>query len=90
MIDSVKATVDSLAVMQDEIAKARGAGQLLKELPDEQKRLRKIRRDAVLKLRSEKVSYRKIAAALGISLARVQQIEAGETGRDTRGASAEE
>lgn len=90
VIDSVKTTVDSLAVMQDEIAKARGAGILLKALPDEQKRLREIRREAILNLRAQKVSYRKIAAALGISLARVQQIEAGETGRATRGAAAEE
>ena len=89
VIDSVKTTVDALAVMQDEIAKARRAGRLLKELPDEQKRLRQIRRQAVLNLREQKVSYRKIASALGISLARVQQIEAGETGRDTRGTSSE-
>jgi DNA-directed RNA polymerase specialized sigma24 family protein len=90
VVDTVKATVDSLATMQDPVAQAQRAGRLLKELPGEQARLRKIRRDAVLTLRAQKVSYRKIAKDLGISLARVQQIEAGERGRETRGVPFEE
>lgn len=84
MIDLVKETVDSLKAMDDDIAKAKGAGELLKGLPDEQKRLREIRRDAVIRLRSQKVSYREIAKSIGVSLARVQQIEVEETGRSTR------
>lgn len=90
MIDSVRETVDSLAAMADDIAKARGAGELLKSLPDEQKRLRKIRYEAVVRLRKQKVSYRKIADGIGVSLARVQQIEAEETGRSTRKKAADE
>ncbi len=84
MIDSVKATVDSLSAMDDDIAKAKGAGALLKSLPEEQQRLRKIRHEAVIRLRARKVSYRDIAKGIGVSLARVQQIEAEETGRSTR------
>jgi len=84
VIDSVKETVDSLNAMDDDIAKAKGAGALLKSLPEEQQRLRKIRHEAVLRLRARKVSYRDIAKGIGVSLARVQQIEAEETGRSTR------
>lgn len=84
VIDSVKATVDSLNAMDDDIAKAKGAGDLLKSLPEEQQRLRKIRYEAVVRLRARKVSYRDIARGIGVSLARVQQIEAEETGRATR------
>lgn len=90
MIDSVRETVDSLDAMADDIAKAKGAGELLKSLPDEQQRLRKIRHEAVVRLREQKVSYRKIADGIGVSLARVQQIEAEETGRSTRKKAASE
>ncbi|MDX2702177.1 hypothetical protein PV350_04860 [Streptomyces sp. PA03-6a] len=90
MLDAVKVTVEGLAAADDLIAKARGAGVLLSGLPEQQAELRKIRQDAVVGLRAEKVSYRKIAAALGISVARVQQIEAGERGRSTRGVAPEE
>jgi hypothetical protein len=33
----------------------------------------------VIAMRGQKVSYRKIAQTLGVSVARVQQIESGET-----------
>jgi DNA-directed RNA polymerase sigma subunit (sigma70/sigma32) len=84
VIDSVKETVDSLDAMDDDIAKAKGAGALLSSLPEEQQRLRKIRHEAVVRLRARKVSYRDIAKGIGVSLTRVQQIEAEETGRSTR------
>lgn len=84
VVDSVKATVDSLGAMDDDIAMAKGAGVLLKSLPEEQQRLRKLRHEAVVRLRARKVSYRDIAKGIGVSLARVQQIEAEETGRSTR------
>ncbi len=89
VIDSVKETVNSLVAMDDDFAKAKGAGALLKSLPEEQQRLRKIRHDAVVRLRADKVSYREIARRIGVSLARVQQIEAEETGRSTRRKAAE-
>ncbi|BBA98302.1 hypothetical protein RVR_4435 [Actinacidiphila reveromycinica] len=85
VVNAVKDAVDSLEALSDEPERqALGAGMLLAAWPDQQKRLRQLRQDAVRKLRAEKVSYRKIAAMLRISVARVQQIEAGETGRDGR------
>lgn len=73
--------VDSLEALDDPAERARKAGRLLAELPDQQARLRKIRQAAVVTLRARDVSYRQIAAQLGISLARVQQIERGERGK---------
>lgn len=77
-------TVDALDAMEDPVEQARRAGHLLAIWPQEQARLRQIRQKAVISLRAEKVSYRKIAAALGISLARVQQIEAGARGKKAK------
>jgi DNA-directed RNA polymerase specialized sigma24 family protein len=86
VLDAVRGVVDSVAELDDPLAKARKAGRLLAEWPEQQARLRAIRQDAVIALRAQQVSYRQIAKALGISLARVQQIEVGERGRGTRGA----
>ncbi|MET7933467.1 helix-turn-helix domain-containing protein [Streptomyces sp. NPDC005322] len=73
--------VDSLEAMEDPAERARKAGRLLAELPNQQSRLREIRQAAVVAMRAQKISYRQIAKTLGISLARVQQIEAGERGK---------
>ncbi|MCZ4513493.1 hypothetical protein O3Q52_36180 [Streptomyces sp. ActVer] len=90
VIEAVRATVDSLVEEDDDVATALDAGKLLKSLPEEQKRLRKIRHDAVVRMRARKMSYREIAKAIGVSLTRVQQIEAEETGRSTRRKVADE
>ncbi|MET9592119.1 hypothetical protein ABZY45_14355 [Streptomyces sp. NPDC006516] len=76
-------TVDSLEAVDDPAERARRAGQLLAAWPAQGARLGEIRQTAVMALGAQDppVSYRKIATALGISLARVQQIEAGERGR---------
>ncbi|MFF3190527.1 hypothetical protein [Streptomyces misionensis] len=73
--------VDSLEALDDPAERARKAGRLLAELPDQQARLRQIRQAAVVAMRAQNISYRQIAAKLGLSLARVQQIEAGERGK---------
>lgn len=73
--------VDSLEAMDDPAECARRAGKLLAEWPQQHARLREIRQRAVVAMRGQGVSYRKIAQELGISLARVQQIEAGARGR---------
>ncbi|MFE0036811.1 hypothetical protein [Streptomyces sp. NPDC059015] len=78
-------TVDSLAELDDPAERARRAGRLLAEWPAQGSRLREIRQAAVVAMRAENVSYRQIAKTLGISLARVQQIEAGERGRKAKG-----
>lgn len=73
--------VDSVQAVQDPIDQAVRAGELLALWPEQQARLREIRQQAVLRMRADKVSYRSIAKMLGISLARVQQIEAGMRGK---------
>jgi DNA-directed RNA polymerase specialized sigma24 family protein len=76
--------VDSLEGLEDPAERAKRAGKLLAAWPDQGSRLRKIRQEAVVAMRAEKVSYRDIAKKLGISLARVQQIEAGERGKKAK------
>jgi hypothetical protein len=73
--------VDSLEALEDPAERAQRAGRLLAEWPAQGSRLREIRQEAVVAMRANKVSYRQIAKTLGISLARVQQIEAGERGK---------
>lgn len=73
--------VDSLEELEDPAERARRAGALLAAWPAQGSRLREIRQEAVAAMRAQKISYRQIAKTLGISLARVQQIEAGERGR---------
>lgn len=73
--------VDSVQAIQDPRDQAIRAGELLALWPEQQSRLREIRQEAVLRMRADKVSYRSIAKMLGLSLARVQQIEAGVRGR---------
>lgn len=77
----VLGVVESLEVLDDPAERARRAGRLLAELPDQQARLRRIRQEAIAVMREQNVPYRQIAAQLGLSLARVQQIERGERGR---------
>jgi DNA-binding transcriptional regulator YiaG len=77
-------TVDSLEAVEDPAERARRAGRLLAEWPEQHTRIREIRQAAVLAMREQEISYRKIAAVLEISVARVQQIEAGERGRASR------
>lgn len=90
VVNAVKDAVDSLAALGDDPARqALGAGMLLATWPEQQTRLRQLRQEAVRRLRAQKVSYRKIAAMLQISVARVQQIESGETGRSGRAKGAQ-
>lgn len=76
--------VDSLEALEDPAERAKRAGALLAAWPVQGSRLREIRQEAVAAMRAQSVSYRQIAKTLGISLARVQQIEAGERGRKAK------
>lgn len=76
--------VDSLEELEDPAERAKRAGRLLAEWPTQGSRLREIRQEAVVAMRAQNVSYRQIAKTLGISLARVQQIEAGERGKKAK------
>lgn len=75
------AAIQRLKRLEDPVIQGREASRLLKDWQEHQPQLRDLRRSAVLAMRAQRppVSYRKIAAAIGVSVARVQQIEVGET-----------
>ena len=72
--------LDAVEAMTDPLARARVISSLLKDLTERNKRLKEQRREVVLNLREQKVSYRKIATALGVSAGTVQDIERGYSG----------
>lgn len=78
MIDAMNA-VDAIA---DPEARAKAISEVLADQAARAKRWRDDRRKVVLDLRAQvpAVSYRKIAALLGVSLRTVQDIEAGYSG----------
>lgn len=74
-------TVGSLEALEDPADRARRAAKLLAEWPVQSARLREIRQQAVIAMRKEGLSYRKIAEMIGVHFTRVKQIELGERGR---------
>lgn len=68
-----------LAEQGDTIQRAKDVGAALQAIPDLQKWLREIRREAVLEMRDGGLSHARVAAELGISRARAQQITEGRT-----------
>lgn len=90
MIDALNA----VEAMADPLERARAIGEVMADQAERGKRWREMRREVVLEMRAQKppVSYRKIADALGIGLATVQDIERGYTGsgKDRPRAKAEE
>ncbi|MGW1353026.1 helix-turn-helix domain-containing protein [Streptomyces sp. NPDC002409] len=72
--------LDELVAMTDPAAQARAISQVLRRQPASTKVLKEIRRQYVLQQRAEGVSYRKIAAEMGVSLATVQDVERGYSG----------
>lgn len=75
--------VDALASLEaipDPLLRAQAISQVLADHAERAPRLRELRREAVLQMRAEKVSLRKIAGLLGISLGAVQDIERGHSG----------
>lgn len=78
-VETVRRAVEALRAEADPAIRGKEASDLLQAWSDQQPGLRELRREAVIAMRGQKVSYRKIAQTLGVSVARVQQIESGET-----------
>lgn len=78
MIDAMEA----VEAMTNPAERAKAISEVMADQADRGKRWREMRRQVVLDMRAQTppVSYRKIAAALGIGLATVQDIERGYTG----------
>lgn len=73
----VEDLVSGVAAIDDPVDRFKRAGSLLAVWTDQQKTLSNVRQAVVVELRSQEVSYRKIAKMLGVSPVRVQQIEKG-------------
>ena len=78
MIDAMNA----LEAMTDPLERAKAIGEVMADQAKRGKRWREMRRQVVLDLRAQTppMPYRKIADALGVGLATVQDIETGYTG----------
>lgn len=74
--------MDAVEAMTDPEQRAKVIGEVMADQAERGKRWREMRRQVVLDMRAQEppVSYRKIAAALGVGLATVQDIERGYTG----------
>ncbi|GHA95381.1 hypothetical protein GCM10010330_56920 [Streptomyces tendae] len=74
--------MDAVEAIADPEARAKAIGEVLADQEARAKRWREQRREVVLEMRAQDppVSYRKIAARLGVSLRTVQDIEAGYSG----------
>ncbi|MYR58288.1 hypothetical protein GTY54_19305 [Streptomyces sp. SID625] len=74
--------MDAVEAIPDPEKRAQAISAVLADQAARAKRWREDRRQVVLELRGQQppVSYRKIAAMLGVSLRTVQDIEAGYTG----------
>lgn len=73
----VFAALDDVAAMPDPLSRARAISQVLKDQTERNKQFYALRREVVLRLRAQKMPYRKIAAELGVALGTVQDIERG-------------
>src|SRR5690606_13347746 len=63
--------------IEDPVQRAVAISEVLRDYEKRAPRLRDLRREAVLAMRAEGISYRKSAARLGVSLGAVQNIERG-------------
>ena len=79
-VQRVLNALDDVESMTDPIARARGVSKLLKDQTERNPRLKEYRAQVVRDLRDQKVSLRKIAAQVGVSLGTVQDILRGHTG----------
>lgn len=73
--------IDALREIADPTARAREVGAVLKNLPDRNKELKRLRQAAVMEMLShEEATYRSVADELGIHFTTVQSIVKGHSG----------
>ncbi|MGY1498567.1 hypothetical protein ACW4TU_18540 [Streptomyces sp. QTS52] len=74
--------MDAVEAMTDPEQRAKAIGEVMADQAQRGKRWREMRRQVVLEMRAQDppVAYRRIAQALGVGLATVQDIERGYTG----------
>ncbi|MCG5460864.1 helix-turn-helix domain-containing protein [Micromonospora sp. MED01] len=74
------ADIDDVEQITDPAERARQAGVRLAAVPGWQARLRKIRQEAVVEMKTRGMSYADIAKELGLHRNRIQQILEGRPG----------
>lgn len=72
--------LSQVEAIEDPIERAVAISEVLADHEKRAPRLRDLRREAVLAMRADGVSYRRIAARLKVSLGTVQNIERGHAG----------
>lgn len=72
--------LSEVEAITDPVERAVAISEVLSDHDKRAPRLRELRRQAVLQMRAEGTSYRKIAARLKVSLGTVQNIERGHAG----------
>lgn len=85
MTEEAQRVIDAMNAVEaitDPLQRAKAISEVMADQAERSKRWREMRRQVVLEMRAQNppVSYRKIAKALGIGLATVQDIERGYTG----------
>ncbi|WP_301126795.1 helix-turn-helix domain-containing protein [Streptomyces cacaoi] len=81
--EEARKVLDALSKLEeiaDPVERAVAISEVLSDYDKRSPRLKDLRREAVLQMRADGVSYRKIAARLKISLGAVQNIERGHAG----------
>ena len=78
--------MNAVEAMTDPEQRAKAISEVMADQAERGKRWREMRRQVVLEMRAQDppVSYRRIAKALGLGLATVQDIERGYTGSGKR------
>lgn len=79
-VRKVVEAVEAVRAIEDAVERARAISELLKLQAEDGPRLREERRLIVVGMREQKVSFRKIAAEIGVSLGTVQDILRGHSG----------
>ncbi|WP_241717776.1 helix-turn-helix domain-containing protein [Streptomyces sp. CNQ085] len=79
-VQRVSHALDEVERIEDPEARVRAMSRVMAEQVKRNARWKQERRDLVLSLRAQKVSYRQIAARLGLGLSTVQDIERGYSG----------
>lgn len=76
--EQIQDAIKAVTSIEDPAERGRAATDVLKVIHDGNRTLARLRRDVVLELRSQKMTYREIGPAIGVHYSRVKQIETGE------------
>ncbi|MFC8676724.1 helix-turn-helix domain-containing protein [Streptomyces griseorubiginosus] len=79
-VQRVVDAVEAMRAIEDEVERAKAITDLLRVQGEAEPSLREDRRQTVLRMRADKVPFRKIAATLGVSVGTVQDIVRGHSG----------